>query len=88
MSVMNIIIRHPRQHLHILLVLHIYDGQSVLIVAEADLSSLIVSIWTLVDHTLCIVDIAVLSKAAGKLGIEWVSDINNVESTGAGTTAH
>ena len=88
MSVINIIIRHPRQHLHIVLVLHINDGQSVLIVAEADLSSLIVSIWTLVDHTLCIVDIAVLSKAAGKLGIKWVFNINNVESTGAGTTAH
>ena len=88
MSVMNIIIRHPRQHLHIALILHIYNGQSVLIVAEADLSSLIVSIWPLVDHTLCIMDIAVLSKAAGKLGIEWVSDINHVKSTGAGTTAH
>ena len=88
MSVINIIIRHPRQHLHIVLVLHINDGQSVLVVAEADLSSLIVGIWTLVDHTLSIVDIAILSKAASKLGNVRVTNVDNVESTGAGTTAH
>ena len=88
MSIVDVIIRHPRQHLHILLVLHINNGQSVLVVAEADLSSLIVGIWTLVDHTLCIVDIAVLSKAAGKLGNVRITNVDNVKSTGAGTTAH
>jgi hypothetical protein len=85
---MNVIIRRPRQHLHIVLILHIHDSQSVLIVAEADLSSLIITIWTLVHHTLGIVDVAVLSITANKLGIEWVSDVNNVKSTGAGTTAY
>ena len=88
MSVMNIVIRHSRQHLHIVLILHINNSQSVFIVAEADFSSLIISIWTFVNHTLSIVDIAILSETASKLRVEWIFHINNVKSTGASATAH
>ena len=88
MSVIDIIIRHPRQYLHIVLILYIYNSQSILIVAEADFSSLIVLVWTLVDHTLSIMNIAVLSKTSSKLRIEWISDVNNMKSTGASATPH
>ena len=88
MSVIDIVIRHSRQHLHTILILHIYDSQSVLVVAEADLSSLIVLVWTLVDHTLSIVNISVLSKAASKLRNVRITNIDNMKSTSASATAH
>jgi hypothetical protein len=88
MSIISVVVRHPRQHPHIILILHVYDSQSVLIVAEADLSSLIVSVWTLVHHTLSIVDVAVLSETAGKLRNVRITNIDNMKSAGAGTTAH
>ena len=88
MSVVDIVVRHSGQHLHVVLILHINDSQSVLIVAETDLSSLIVSIWTLVDHTLSIMDVAVLSETASKLRNVRITNINNVKSTGASATSH
>ena len=88
MSIMNIVIRHSRQHLHIVLILHINNSQSIFIVAETDFSSHIISIWTFVNHTLSIVDVAVLSETASKLRVEWIFHINNVKSTGASATAH
>ena len=88
MSVVNIVIRHPREHLHVFLILHIYNGQSVLVVAEADLPSLIVSVWTIVHHTLSIVNVAILTETASKLRNVRIANIDNVESTGASTAAH
>ena len=50
--------------------------------------TLIVCIWAFVDHTLCVVHVAVLTETAGELRNVWISDIDNVESACTSTTTH
>lgn len=88
MRIVDIIIRHTGQHGWTALILNIHDGQCVLVITETDLPSLELLIRPLINHTLGIMDVAVLTKTASKLGVLWISDVYHMEATGTRPCAH
>lgn len=68
MGVVNIVVWNSRKHFHVVLILHVNNGQGVLIVTEAYLTTLVIRIWPIIYYTLCIVNVSILSKTAGILG--------------------
>jgi len=50
----------------------VHDGDGVFVVTEADLSALVAGVWTVVDHTLRIVNIAVITKTTNELWLKAV----------------
>lgn len=87
-SVVDVVVRHSRQHLWILLVLHVHDSEGVLVVAEADLPVLEPLVRPTIHYTLCVMHVTISSEAAGKLGVLGLFDVDHVETTGAGAGAH
>ena len=56
-------------HDDVVLVLHIHDGEGVLVISEADLVSLIRGVWSMVVQALHIMDVTIITKTGGKGGI-------------------
>ena len=63
------------------------DGQGVLVVAVADLATLVFLVGPAVDEALSVVHVAVLGRAAGGRGLARVAEINKDQSTAAGGVA-
>lgn len=61
----------------------VVDGEGVLVVREAELLAVVLSVGASVDGALGIVGVAILSGASGVDGVLGVRDIDHVETTGA-----
>lgn len=66
------------------LVSDVVDGEGVLVVAVADLAALVLSVGTVVDDTLSIVDVAILRVASRASGVGGVGQINEDQASSTG----
>jgi hypothetical protein len=62
---------------------NISHGQCILVVSVANLTADILSIWTVVDNALGIVDVAVLPCATRAAGLGWILHINKDDTCSA-----
>ena len=75
-----VLVLHPGELHRVVLVFHVCDSQGVFIVAEAYLPVLVSGIWSMVYHTLGVVGVAVLIKAANLWRVRWVTHVNHVKT--------
>lgn len=80
MGIVDIVVRDPGDHRGVILVFDVYDCQRILVIAEANLLSLIVGIWSLVDYTLGIMNVAILPEASLEFWEEGVSYVDHVQT--------
>lgn len=62
----------------------IVDGEGVLVETKAHVATLVLYGWTFVDHTLCVVDVAVLTDASWRCWVLRVGDVYRKQPSGAG----
>ena len=65
------------------LVSDIVDCDSVLVVSIADISSIVARVWTSVDHTFCIVNVAIASSTTGRGNIVRVTQVQEDQASPA-----
>lgn len=88
MRVIVVVVRDPRDHDRIPLVLDINNCEGVLIVAETDLLSGVALVWAMIDNTLGIVHVSVIIETAGILGIGRFIDIYHMKASPASAGAY
>ena len=78
----------PGQHVDLILMRDVNNGQCILVVVEADLMSRIAGIRAGVDHALGVVGVSILRVAACEFRVGGVADVHHVQATGARLGAH
>jgi hypothetical protein len=66
---------------------NIVDRESIFVVPIADVAAIVLLVWALIEHTLCVMNVTVTFSAARTV---WVGDVVDVDvdqsgSAGAGT---
>ena len=80
MGVSRVGVAHLADKQWIIVVSHVHQSQTVLVVAKADLVALVASVRSVVNDTLDVVDISVVTEAGSKCWIGGVVDINDVQT--------
>jgi hypothetical protein len=83
MGVLEALVGGARKLDNVIFVSNINNGEGILVVVEADLTSVIASIrvWGNVIHTLGVVGVPVLRKATSEGRVQGLTDVNDVETT-------